>query len=84
VIAAARARLPPQRIAAAEVFAAGTGANIRHGGNRAFYSVTNDYVQMPLFECFRDAKSHYATLLHELTHLTKHEMRLNREFGRKR
>src|SRR3984885_15993329 len=39
---------------------------------------------MPPFECFRDGESYYATLLHELTHWTKHEKRLNREFGRKR
>jgi antirestriction protein ArdC len=39
---------------------------------------------LPLFESFRDAESYYATLLHELTHWTRHEKRLNREFGRKR
>jgi antirestriction protein ArdC len=72
------------RIATAEAFTARTGADIRHGGNRAFYSVHDDYVQMPPFECFRDAESYYATLLHELTHWTRHETRLNRDFGRKR
>jgi antirestriction protein ArdC len=73
-----------ERIADAESFAANTGATVRHGGNQAYYSITNDYVQMPPFECFRDAESYYATLLHELTHWTRHEKRLNREFGRKR
>jgi len=73
-----------ERISLAESFAANTRAVIRHGGNRAFYSVSGDYVQMPPFECFRDRESYYATLLHELTHWTKHEARLNREFGRKR
>jgi antirestriction protein ArdC len=73
-----------ERIASAEDFAANTDASIRHGGNRAYYSITDDYVQMPPFECFRDAESYYATLLHELTHWTRHENRLNREFGRKR
>ncbi len=33
---------------------------------------------------FRDAKSYYATRLHETVHWTKHESRLNRDFGRKR
>ena len=79
---------PPQsaieRIASAEAFAADTGAAIRHGGNQAFYAITHDHVQMPPFESFRDAESYYATLLHELTHWTRHETRLNREFGRKR
>ena len=43
-----------------------------------------DHVQMPPFESFRDAESYYATLLHELTHWTRHAKRLAREFGRKR
>ena len=73
-----------ERIALAESFVANTSATVRHGGYRAFYSVSGDYVQMPPFECFRDRESYYATLLHELTHWTKHEARLNREFGRKR
>ena len=36
------------------------GADIRHGGNRAFYAIEPDYVQMPPFETFRDAESYYA------------------------
>jgi len=81
---AAPAAFPPERIAAAESFAGNTAATVRSGGNRAYYSVTDDYVQMPQLECFRDAESYYATLLHELTHWTRHETRLSREFGRKR
>ncbi len=38
---------------------------------------------MPPFETFRDAESYAATLAHELTHWTKHENRLARDFGRK-
>jgi antirestriction protein ArdC len=74
----------PERIAAAENFAAQTGAEFRHGGNRAYYSCGSDHVQLPPFESFREAESYYATLLHELTHWTRHECRLNRDFGRKR
>ncbi len=73
-----------ERIEAGETFAARTHATIRHGGNRAYYSASTDHVQLPPFETFRDSESYYATLLHELTHWTKHESRLNREFGRKR
>ena len=73
-----------ERIAVAETFAVSTGAEVRHGGNRAYYSCSADHVQLPLFESFRDAESYYATLLHELTHWTRHEKRLDREFGRKR
>ena len=73
-----------QRIERAESFFAATGADIRHCGNQAYYTVTHDYVQMPPFETFRDAESYYATLAHECTHWTRHPSRLDREFGRKR
>ena len=75
---------PVQRIAAADLFFANTGADIRHGGNQAFYAEGADFVQMPPFVAFRDAESYCATLAHELTHWTKHPARLNREFGRKK
>jgi antirestriction protein ArdC len=73
-----------ERLEAAERFTASTKAEIRHGGTMAYYAVSGDRVQMPPFECFRDRESYYATLLHELTHWTRHPSRLNREFGRKR
>jgi antirestriction protein ArdC len=72
------------RIECADAFAARTGADIQHGGAKAFYSPARDRVQMPPFECFRDVPSYYATLIHELTHWTRHKTRLDREFGRKR
>ncbi|WP_337173565.1 zincin-like metallopeptidase domain-containing protein [Paludisphaera sp.] len=78
------ARCPQERIAAADLFFANTAADIRHGGNRAYYAESPDYVQMPPFECFRDAESYCSTLAHELTHWTKHGSRLNRDFGRRK
>lgn len=75
---------PTERIAAADLFFANTGADIRHGGNRAYYAPQPDYVQMPPFASFRDAASYCATLAHELAHWTSHPARLNRDFGRKR
>ena len=51
---------PVARIEHAESFFAATGASIRHGGNRAYYSIATDHVQMPPFETFRDAESYYA------------------------
>jgi antirestriction protein ArdC len=74
----------PERIAAAEQFAAGTGAEIRHGGNKALYAIQSDRVHMPPYETFSDAEGYYATLLHELVHWTGSHKRLAREFGRKR
>jgi antirestriction protein ArdC len=50
----------------------------------AYYNVSQDFVQMPAFEAFRDAESYYATLAHETTHWTRHKSRLDRNFGRKR
>lgn len=75
---------PVERIEKAESFFAATRADIRHGGNQAYYAVSSDYVQMPPFEAFRDAESYYATLAHEVTHWTRHASRLDRDFGRKR
>ena len=78
----APALTPLQRIEAADGFFAAIGADVRHGGTRAFYAEGADYVQMPPFETFRDAESHAATLAHELTHWTKHDKRLARDMGR--
>ncbi len=75
---------PAERIEHAEDFFAHTGANVRHGGNRAFYSGGSDHVQMPYFETFHSPEAYYATLAHELAHWTKHQSRLDREFGRKK
>jgi antirestriction protein ArdC len=72
------------RIERAEAFFTAVGADVRHGGGRAYYSISTDHVQMPPFEVFRDAESYYAVLAHELTHWTRHPSRLDRDFGRKR
>jgi antirestriction protein ArdC len=73
-----------QRNEAVDRFFANTGADIRHGGNQAYYATGTDYVQMPPFTSFRDAESYCATLAHEMTHWTKHPSRLDRDFGRRK
>ncbi|MDE1152216.1 MAG: ArdC-like ssDNA-binding domain-containing protein [Micavibrio sp.] len=73
-----------ERLNHAESFLTQTGAAIRHGGNRAFYSPLHDFVQMPPFEAFKDKESYYATVLHELTHWTSHKNRLDRSFNAKK
>ena len=75
---------PPTRIARADRFFAATGAELSHGGSRAFYRPSTDSIVLPLFEAFRDAESYYSTLAHETTHWTSHESRLSRDFGSKR
>lgn len=79
------APLPPafQRIEAADAFFSGISADIRYGGDRAYYAPAPDYIQMPPFEAFKDAESYYATKAHELIHWTKHSSRLNRDLGAK-
>lgn len=72
------------RIQLLEHFFQNTKADIRHGGNRAFYSPGQDYVKMPPFETFESAQAYYATLAHEMTHWTKHETRLNRDYAAKK
>jgi antirestriction protein ArdC len=73
-----------ERIAQADAFMNATGAIIRHGGNMAYYAPGPDAIQLPPFEAFRDKESYYATALHELTHWTRHDKRLDRNFGREK
>ena len=83
----AKPEAPPEvqpRIEHVESFVCATGATVAHGGGRAFYSLKEDRVQMPHFAAFRDAPAYYATLIHELTHWTRHPKRLERDFGHKR
>ncbi len=56
-------------------------ANVRYGGNRAFYSLIHDFVQMPEFAKFRTPGAFYSTLSHETVHWTGAPHRLNRQFG---
>ena len=62
----------------AEDAIAATGAEIRHGGNRAFFDTKGDFVQLPIKEAFATPASYYSTALHELNHWSGHESRLNR------
>ena len=73
-----------ERIENADRFMTNTGATIHHGGNQAYYAPARDAIQLPPFEAFKDKESYYATALHELTHWTKHEKRLDRDFGRQK
>ena len=72
-----------ERLEDADRFFRNTRAEIRYGGNRAYYSINSDYIQMPPFEAFQDAKSFAATLAHEACHWTRAASRLNRDLGRK-
>lgn len=60
-----------------------TGAVIRHGGNRAFYSPSEDLIQLPPEAWFDQPDNYYAVALHETVHWTGHPRRLNRVLGRR-
>jgi antirestriction protein ArdC len=68
-----------ERIELADNFFFGLGADIRHGGDRAFYSPRTDYIQMPPYESFQSAEGFYNVLAHELTHWSGAEHRLARD-----
>lgn len=59
------------------------GVDLRHGGDRAFFSPTYDFVQMPSADAFKSPEHYDATLAHELTHWTGGKARLDREFGKR-
>jgi antirestriction protein ArdC len=73
-----------ERDSSLDAFFTNTGADIRHGGNKAYYTMDSDYIQMPPFPFFRDKESYYATLAHEGAHWTRHSKRLSRTFNQKR
>lgn len=61
----------------AERVIAATFADIRHGGDRAFYRFKEDFIQMPHREQFVSPEAYYETLAHELCHWTEAPSRLN-------
>ncbi len=65
----------------AETILQASGADIRHGGDRAYYRPSTDNIQMPNREQFPSADNYYATALHELGHWTGHGSRLDRDLS---
>jgi antirestriction protein ArdC len=59
-------------------------AEVRHGGDRAFYSPDSDVIQLPHRGAFTDFGAYFITRLHETAHWTRPSSRLNRDFGQKR
>jgi antirestriction protein ArdC len=55
-----------------------SGVVLMHGGNQPLYSPKEDLIRMPLKEQFHTPIDYYSTLLHEMTHWTGHETRLDR------
>jgi antirestriction protein ArdC len=60
---------------------AATGADMRIGGDMAFYSPSHDFIQVPPQQAYFEPIDWYRTVLHELGHLSGHSSRLNRDFS---
>jgi antirestriction protein ArdC len=73
----------PEWIAHAASFFGAIGADLRHGGNQAFYAPGTDHIQMPPFPAFREGVSYYSTLAHEHTHWTAPAARCDRQLGKR-
>tara|TARA_R110002096_G_scaffold96673_6_gene215704 strand:- start:634 stop:1539 length:906 start_codon:yes stop_codon:yes gene_type:complete len=54
-----------------------TNADIRYGGNAAFYTPQQDFIQCPFRHQFHSPELFYETMFHELTHWTESPERLN-------
>lgn len=60
---------------------------VRSGGNRAFYNISQDFIGMPSKDNFQKIndrekeENYYSTLFHEIGHSTGNPTRLNRKFG---
>lgn len=75
--------------AAVEALLAASGADVRYGGDRAFYDPTADYMQIPESgrfvgtETMSAAEAYDATRLHEWVHWSGGKNRLARDFGKR-
>lgn len=74
---------PSEKQAQIDAFFAPIAIDVRHGGDRAFYSPGGDFVQMPHKNSFASNDHYAATLGHELGHATGAASRLGREFGKR-
>ncbi|UCI32114.1 ArdC family protein [Mesorhizobium sp. B4-1-4] len=80
-VCAAAEPLPEREIIPqAEALIHSTGADLRIGGDRAFYTPAGDFVQLPQPESFLRI-DYYRTCFHELGHWTGHPTRLGRDLS---
>ena len=68
-----------ERVADLEKTISEIPAVIKNGGDEAYFSPSEDFIQLPLFENFKDARAYYSTAAHELMHWTGGKDRLGRE-----
>jgi antirestriction protein ArdC len=63
---------------AVDTIIANSRADVRIGGDKAFYAPLSDHIQMPPQTAFKSAAAWSSVLLHEASHWTSAETRLNR------
>lgn len=68
-------------VASIEALTVKSGAQLQFGGDRAYYSPSQDFIAMPHKIQFNNEASYYATLLHELAHWSGHKSRLDRDLS---
>ena len=74
---------PSVRQAAIDAFFAAIPADVRHGGNQAYFTPTFDYIQLPNRTSFRSMDLYASTRCHETVHWAGHSSRLARAFGKR-
>lgn len=74
---------PPEHLILpqAEALIRATGADLRIGGDRAFYVPSADYIQVPPPSAYFEPVNWHRTVFHELGHHSGHPSRLNRDFS---
>jgi antirestriction protein ArdC len=72
---------PWRRPEAADIILQNSGAVVRTGGDRAFYSPTTDHIQLPPESAFHGPAEWAAVALHEAGHWSGHPSRLNRDLS---
>jgi antirestriction protein ArdC len=83
-LTAAPVPLPERKIIPeAEALIMATGADIRIGGDRAFYSPLDDYIRVPPQPAFFEQINFYRTVFHELSHWSGADSRLARNFSKR-
>jgi antirestriction protein ArdC len=74
---------PSEHQAAIDAFFSPIPIEVRHGGDRAFYSPAHDFIQLPQPAAFKSAHHYAGTKAHEMAHATGHSSRLARTFGKR-
>ena len=66
----------------AEKLIAASGASLRHGGDKAFYTPRpRDFIQVPNKERFSNVSDYYETVFHEMIHWTEDKERVGQKKG---